>query len=184
MSVQRRYTSADLEAMPYDEWHRYEIIDGELFVSSAPSWNHNRAANQLMRALENWDDAHGLGEACLVPGVIFADDDNVIPDLVWVSREKLERGLDAAGHLTVAPDIVVEVLSPGSDNARRDRVAKFGLYARQGVQEYWLVDPARRIVEVFRHDGRTLELVASLSGDDALTSPLLPGFACPLRRLW
>jgi Uma2 family endonuclease len=63
-------------------------------------------------------------------------------------------------------------------------VAKFGLYSRQGVQEYWLVDPALRIVEVFRHDGRTLELVASLSGDDALTSPLLPGFVCPLSHLW
>jgi Uma2 family endonuclease len=184
MSVQRRYTSADLEAMPYDEWHRYEIIDGELFVSSAPSWNHNRAAKRLCTALDNWGDETGLGEAMHVPGLIFTDDNNVIPDLVWVSREKLDRGLDGAGHLTVAPDIVVETLSPGPDNARRDRVAKFGLYSRQGVQEYWLVDPALRIVEVFRHDGRALELVASLSGDDALTSPLLPGFACPLSRLW
>lgn len=184
MSVQRRYTSADLEAMPYDEWHRYEIIDGELFVSSAPSWNHNRALRRLATALDNWDDETGLGEANPAPGVIFSDDDNVIPDLVWVSRAKLDGGFDRAGHLTVAPDIVVEVLSPGSDNARRDRVAKFGLYAQQGVQKYWLVDPALRIVEVFRHNGRTLELVASLSGDDALTSPLLPGFACPLSRLW
>jgi Uma2 family endonuclease len=184
MSVQRRYTSADLDAMPYDEWHRYEIIDGELFVSSAPSWKHNRAATRLSTALTNWGDGTGLGEAMHVPGVIFTDDNNVIPDLVWVSASRLEHGLDGAGHLTIAPDIVVEVLSPGSDNARRDRMLKLNLYARQGVQEYWLVDPALHVIEVFRHDGRTLELVASLAGEDAITSPLLPGFACSLRRLW
>jgi len=184
MSVQRRYTSADLEAMPYVEGLRYEIIDGELHVTTAPSWHHNRAGSQIWRALENWNDETGRGEASEVPGVIFTDDNNVIPDVVWISRARLEGALDAAGHLTVAPDLVVEVLSPGADNERRDRILKMGLYARQGVEEYWLVDPALHIVEVFRHDGRTLELVATLSGDDALTSPLLPGFSCPLRRLW
>jgi len=153
-------------------------------VASAPSWNHNRAARRITTALDNWGDETGLGEVMHVPGVIFTDDNNVIPDLVWVSQAKLERGLDAAGHLTVAPDIAVEVLSPGAENERRDRALKLRLYARQQVQEYWLVDPALRIVEMFRHDGRTLELVATLSGDDALTSPLLPGFVCPLRRLW
>jgi len=184
MSVQRRYTSADLERMPHDEWYRYEIIDGELFVSSAPSWTHNRAARRLTTALDNWGDETGLGEVNPVPGLIFTDYNNIIPDLVWISGSRLERGLDGAGHLTVAPDLVVEVVSPGSDNARRDRILKLGLYARQGVEEYWLVDTALRIVEVFRHNGRTLELVATLSGDDALTSPRLPGFSCPLRRLW
>jgi Uma2 family endonuclease len=153
-------------------------------VSSAPSWNHNRAANQVWRALEDWNDETGLGQANTVSGVIFTDDNNVIPDVVWISRARLESGLDAAGHLTVAPEIVVEVLSPGADNQRRDRAEKLSLYSRQRVQEYWLIDPSLRLVEVFRHDGRTLELVATLSGDDALTSPLLPGFSCPLARLW
>jgi Uma2 family endonuclease len=79
---------------------------------------------------------------------------------------------------------VVEVLSPGSENEQRDREIKLGLYSRQRVQEYWLVDWRQRTVEVYRHNGRTLQLVATLSGDDALTSPLLPGFSCPLLRLW
>jgi Uma2 family endonuclease len=184
MSVQRRYTSADLESMPHVEGLRYEIIDGELHVTTAPSWDHNRAANQIWRAFEDWNDGTGLGQSGTTPGVIFAEDNNVIPDVVWVSRARLDAGLDRAGHLTVVPEIVVEVLSPGSDNERRDRVLKLNLYARQGDNEYWLVDPALRIVEVFRHDGRALELVATLSGDDALTSPLLPGFSGPLRRLW
>jgi Uma2 family endonuclease len=184
MSVQRRYTSADLEALPYVEGLRYEIIDGELHVSSAPSWDHNRAARRLSTALDNWGDETGLGECMPVPGVNFTNDNNVIPDLVWVSRATLETGLDAAGHLVVAPEIAVEVLSPGTDNERRDRALKLSLYSRQRVREYWLIDPSLRIVEVFRHDGRTLELVATLAGDDALASPLLPGFSCPLARLW
>ena len=184
MSVQRRYTSADLEAMPYNEWHRYEIIDGVLYVTSAPSLRHQRAAKRITSALDNWDEETGLGETMPTPGVIFSDDNNVIPDLVWISNERLRTGSDSAGHLTRAPELVVEILSPGSDNVQRDRETKRALYSRQKVQEYWLVDWRLRIVEVYRHDGRALELVATLSGDDALTSPLLPGFSCPLRRLW
>jgi hypothetical protein len=55
MSVQRRYTSADLELLPDVEGTRYEIIDGELFVSKQPDWHHQRACSQLVRALENWN---------------------------------------------------------------------------------------------------------------------------------
>jgi len=184
MSVQRRYTSADLEAMPYVEGLRYEIIDGVLYVTSAPSFRHQRASNQLSTALTNWSNDTGLGETFPTPGVIFSDDDNVIPDIVWISDDRLRTGSDSAGHLTVAPELVVEVLSPGSENEQRDREIKLGLYSRQRVQEYWLVDWRQRTVEVYRHDGRTLQRVATLSGDVALTSPLLPGFSCPLRRLW
>jgi Uma2 family endonuclease len=184
MSVQRRYTSADLELLPHVEGTRYEIIDGELHVSSQPSWNHQRAGSQIWRAFEDWNDESGLGQATEAPGVIFAEDNNVAPDVVWISRARLNGALDSAGHLTVAPEIIVEVLSPGSANVRRDRDLKLGLYSRQRVQEYWLVDCRLRIVEVFRHNGRALEPVARLTEDAVLTTPLLPGFSCPLERLW
>jgi Uma2 family endonuclease len=184
MSVQRRYTSRDLEHLPHVEGTRYEIIDGELHVSKQPSWDHQRASDRICRALGNWDDAAGLGEAAQAPGVIFAEDDDVAPDIVWISKGSLEGGLDSAGHLLVAPELVVEVLSPGSTNVRRDRVSKLDLYSRQGVQEYWIVDCRRRTVEVFRRNGASLERVATLADDDVLTSPLLPAFALPLRRIW
>ncbi len=76
MSVQRRYTSRDLELLPHVEGTRYEIIDGELHVSSQPSWNHQRTCGQIWRALENWNDATGLGEAAEAPGLIFAEDND------------------------------------------------------------------------------------------------------------
>jgi Uma2 family endonuclease len=91
---------------------------------------------------------------------------------------------DDAGHLRAAPELVVEVLSPGAANERRDREKKLALYSRQGVEEYWIVDWRARAVEVHRREGAALRLAATLRDDDQLTSPLLPGFACPISQLW
>ncbi len=79
---------------------------------------------------------------------------------------------------------MVEVLSPGSANERRDRVLKLALYSRQDVQEYWIVDCRLRRVQVYRRAGSALDPVSTLTDDDTLTTPLLPGFSCPVRRLW
>ena len=73
------------------------------------------------------------------PGLIFADDDDVAPDVVWISRERLAGTLDQTGHLHTAPELVVEVLSPGSVNERRDREVKLKLDAAKLIffpQEY------------------------------------------------
>jgi Uma2 family endonuclease len=72
----------------------------------------------------------------MTPGLIFSDTDAVIPDVVWVSHERLARLEDEAGPLRGAPELVVEVLSPGALNERRDREAKRKLYSAYGVQEY------------------------------------------------
>ena len=184
MTTAFRFTTRDLEAMPAIEGVRYEIIDGELYVSTAPHWGHQRATAMLTVALITWSEANGLGEAMPTPGLVFPGDQNVIPDLVWISKTRLSGGLDEAGHLTVAPELVVEVLSPGSSNEFRDRAVKLDLYSRLGVSEYWIVDWRARLVEVYRQLGAELRRVATLTGDDTLTSPLLPGFACPIARLW
>ena len=118
-----RWKSADLELLP-DNGNRYEIIDGELFVTRAPHWNHQKVITKLIQSLGNWSIQHNLGEVVTAPGLIFTDDDNVIPDLVWISSDRLARMLDESGHLSGAPDLVVEVLSAGSDNERRDREVK------------------------------------------------------------
>ena len=184
MSVQRRYTSRDLDSLPDIEGIRYEIIDGELHVSKQPTWRHQRACNRICTALTNWSDETGRGEAIPAPGVIFAEDDDVAPDAVWISKERFEDALDEAEHLRKTPELVVEVLSPGRRNEQRDRESKLALYSRQGVSEYWIVDCWLRAVQVYRRDGDKLTLIATLVDDDALTSPLLPGFSLPLRRLW
>lgn len=184
MTTAFRFTTRDLEAMPEIEGVRYEIIDGELYVSTAPHWGHQRASSMLTAALVPWSESSRLGEAMPTPGLVFPGDQNVIPDLVWISAARLSGSLDDAGHLTVAPELVVEVLSPGPSNEFRDRAIKLDLYARLGVDEYWIVDWRARLVEVYRRLGAELQRVSTLSNTDVLTSPLLPGFACPIARLW
>jgi Uma2 family endonuclease len=180
-----RWTSADLEALPdpLDDT-RYEIIDGELFVAHQPSLVHQYACGQLYAAIEAWSELTGLGLAVIAPGVIFAEDDNVAPDVVWISRERLRTAVGADRKLHEAPELIVEVLSPGPSNESRDRHAKFKLYARRGVQEYWIVDPLRRRAELFRREGPTFNVAEVLPAEASLHSPLLPGFTHPLAKLF
>jgi Uma2 family endonuclease len=171
-----RWKATDLELLP-DNGNRYEIIDGELFVTRAPHWDHQNAILNLSFVLVAWSRKTGLGKVSVAPGVIFTDDDNVIPDLVWISTDRLARVLDESGHLLAAPELIVEVLSAGTDNERRDREVKRKLYAIRGVQEYWIVDWRRQQIEIFRRDKDGLPLVATLLSSDVLSSPLLPDFA-------
>ncbi len=178
-----RWTTADLELFP-DDGKRYEIIDGELFVTRAPHWRHQEICVKIATQLENWSSETGLGKPAFGPGIIFSDADNVIPDVVWVSNERLEELLDEAGHLTGAPELVVEVLSFGGDQERRDRELKLKLYSVQGVREYWICDRQQRKVEVYRRENAVLKLAATFFSEDNLTSPLLPGFSCPVERFF
>jgi Uma2 family endonuclease len=175
MHQSTRWQSADLELLP-DNGNRYEIIDGELLVTRAPHWDHQNAILNLSVALVTWSRSSGLGRVSVTPGLVFTDDDNVIPDLVWISTDRLARVLDESGHLLAAPELVVEVLSAGTDNERRDREVKRKLYAIRGVQEYWIIDWRRQQIEIFRRDSNALPLVATLFSSDVLTSPLLPNF--------
>ena len=180
----KRWTVADVEALPYDEWHRYEIIDGELFVSTAPGNDHQYTCAQSIIALGNWNNETGLGVVLVGPGVIFSDTDAVQPDVVWVSREQL-TAIEKNRHLHGAPELVIEVLSPGAANLRRDLEVKLRLYSQRGVKEYWAIDGRLETVRVYR-PGTTGELVlaATLGRDETLTSPLLPGFALVIARLF
>ena len=184
MSISRRYTSADLDQLPDVEGTRYEIIDGELHVSKQPHWEHQYACHRAAYALEQWNERTDPGLVVPAPGLIFADDEDVAPDVVWISRERLARVEDEAGHFRAAPELVVEVLSPGSANERRDRQVKLALYSRQGVEEYWIVDWRARAVKVYRRAGETLPPVPTLGSDAVLMSPLLPDFACPVSSFW
>ncbi|HSO76867.1 MAG TPA: Uma2 family endonuclease, partial [Blastocatellia bacterium] len=105
--------------------------------------------------------------------------------VVWTSNKRLPSVLADDGRLHDAPELVVEVLSPGSVNERRDREAKLQLYSRRGVSEYWIVDWRLRSIDVYRRDQAQLHyIVATLSENDQLESPLLPGFSCLVAQLF
>ena len=181
-SEEMKFTSADLLLLP-DDGKQYEIIEGELYVSKQPNWHHQYACTKILQALENWNDQTGLGVANNAPGLIFADDDDVAPDVIWVSHERLSAILGEDGKLHAAPELVIEVSSPGWQNQQRDRQTKLKLYSRRGVQEYWIVDWQQQTVELYRRSGFRLKLIATLLRTDRLTSPLLPGFSLQVTDL-
>lgn len=170
-----RWTSSDLELLP-DDGSRYEIINGDLFVTRAPHWKHQDAITNLCTYLTLWTKKNQQGKILSTPGFIFADEDNVIPDLVWISNEKLLVSVDASGHFTDAPELVIEVLSQTPKDIQRDRQAKLKLYSRVGVQEYWIVDWQKQTVEIYRRSQARLELICTLFAADELTSPLFADF--------
>jgi Uma2 family endonuclease len=167
-------TVADLDACP-DDNNRYELIEGELFVSRAPGIPHQRIVLKLEIAISEYLRNHPIG--ILVPGAgaIFSDYDAVIPDLAFVLNERWGQVVTGE-KFTGALDLVIEIISMGAENRRRDQLVKRQLYAKYGVAEYWIVDPENRLVEVYRlHDNR-LESAATLRNEEEIATPLLPGF--------
>ena len=176
-------TTDDLIALPDDDGHTYELIEGELIVSSAPTVTHQRVSRNLTTELHNYLAGTPIGEVLPAPGVIFDRHNGVIPDIVFLTNEQLER-VGAESHIKFAPALAVEVVSPGRENARRDRVRKLRVYSKFGVGEYWVADPEARTVEIYRPAGGALVLAATVGGDGEITSLLLPGFACKASRVF
>jgi Uma2 family endonuclease len=179
-----RWTVDDLDALPDEEGVHYEIIDGELYMTHSPHFEHDAVAGNIHAELRAWSLVSKLGRSSPGAGLVLDPINAVEPDAVWISHARFQAGLDAAGHLTLAPELAVEVLSPGRDNEQRDREEKLAFYSRWGVEEYWIVNWRTQTVEVYRRDGGTLRLAATLGAGDELKSPLLPGFACPVARLF
>jgi Uma2 family endonuclease len=178
-----RWTSADIELLPEDG-KQYEIIDGELFMSRQPDWHHQRACLRAALLLEIWNEQNGNGKVNFAPGVIFADDADVAPDVVWISNERLAVALEKDGKLHYAPELVIEVLSFTGNNERRDREAKLKLYSRREVLEYWLLDWRKKEVEIYRRKRGKLAPTATLTAKDTVTTPLLKGFSCKVADLF
>ena len=174
-----RLTNADVETMP-DDGTRYELIDGELFMSASPSFFHQTVAMKIGFAFGLYLREHPIGEIVAGVGVIFDDHNGVIPDLVFATNERMRSAL-ASGRFQSAPEIVIEILSPGHSNARRDRHIKRSLYAARGVDEYWIVDPESHSLELHRRNAAgDLILETNLLHRDILTTPVLPGFSVPI----
>lgn len=180
-----RWTSADLDLLPDDgNGKRYEIIDGELYVSKPTDWRHQHVCGEIGFALHEWNDKSGAGHLSIAPGVIFSQYDDVAPDVVWINNSRFSALLGKDGYLHGAPDLIAEVLLPGVEHERRDREAKLDLYSRRGVREYWIVNWGSRELEVYRREQTQLRLVDILDESDTLETPLLAGFTCPVRNLF
>jgi len=174
----RKLTYKDFVHFP-DDGRRHELIDGKHYVTPPPNLRHQRLVQQLARALWNYLDLHPIGELFCVPvDCVLSFFDIVEPDLLIIAND--QTAIVTKRNLRGAPALVVEINSPST--SRRDRREKRDLYTREGVREYWIIDPDANTITVFR---RTPEgefpVVATLHATaDSLTTPMLPGFALDL----
>ena len=179
-----RFTYADFLCFP-DDGKRHEIIDGVHYVTPSPLTVHQRLVGRLYFAIELYLRANpGAGEVFLAPfDVVLSNWDVVEPDLLLVAAN--QRDILTDKNVQGPPALVIEVLSRGT--RRRDETIKRRLFDRVGVREYWLVDPDRDVIRIFRRaEGGAFTSAVTLARQDqaVLTTPLLPGFSLALSELF
>jgi Uma2 family endonuclease len=181
----RPWTYADLVALPEDQL-RHELIDGEHVVTPSPGTPHQLILWNLTELLAPYLRANPVGTALAGPfDVKLALFTVLVPDLVYFTTERFARVVNDR-HATAAPDLVVEILSPGT--RRRDKGRKRVIYDREGVCEYWIVDPEAESIMALRRPradaGLTRVTTWTLEANGALESPLFPGLRLPLRDVF
>ena len=175
-----RLTYEDFRQLP-DDGKRYELIRGRVHLSPAPSIKHQCVAGNLDRSLGPFVVKNQLGELLVAPlDVRLSEDTALQPDLVFVSRQRLE--IIQENFIDGAPDLVVEILSPST--AAHDRATKLNLYAQAGVPAVWLMDPLAKTVEVLKLQGNKYLVDSVFAGRQTFTSALFPGWEIALDELF
>ncbi len=168
---QGSWTYDDYAALPEDG-HRYEIVNGVLVMAPAPSPEHQEIVLEIAACLRTHVKLAGLGRVFPAPVDVDLGSKNVFqPDVVVVLNAHLDRV--AAKKIVGAPDLVVEVVSPGS--GVMDRIAKYAVYARAGIPEYWIVNPLRETIEVFVLEDGEYHSLGVFQRQDMLPSRVVPG---------
>jgi Uma2 family endonuclease len=172
-------TYEDYRKLP-DNGTRKEILGGELFVTPAPTPRHQHVVAAMFVALKTHIDARRLGETLASPiDVVLSPTDVAQPDIVFIAEQRRDIIGEAAIH--GAPDLVIEVLSPGT--AAIDRGRKMQAYARATVPEYWIVDPDAHVIEIYHLEGGIYRLAARVERG-AWQPPLFTGLVITLDTLW
>lgn len=173
-----------VDTRPGSDINHYELIDGRIVMTPPAGWTHGRVEIRLARLLDEHVTRHKLGVAFgSSTGYDLPSGDTVEPDASFVSAERFAAHPPRSANefLRVVPSLVAEILSPGT--AKRDRTEKKAIYARNGVDEYWIVDTRDKAVTVFRlceggcDEGRTFR-----SG--TVRSQVLPKLRVRIRELF
>lgn len=179
-----RFSYEDYKSLPESMEKRYELLDGEIKMVPAPTTKHQFVSRNVEFMLHGFVREHGLGYILDAPvDVVLGDGDDrevTQPDIIFVERKR--EAIIAETEIQGAPDLVVEVLSPGTE--ARDRGYKKQLYGRYGVREYWIVDPDAETVEVFQTVATSFDLVLRCGIGDKLSSPLFQGLIIELGEVF
>ena len=173
-------TYRDYEALPADG-RRYEIHEGELSVTPAPSPRHQEISGNLNEVLRHHVKTRGLGKVFYAPIDCIPGETSIVqPDLVFLDTNRLslisDRGIEGA------PTLVVEILSPSTTLI--DRSTKRQLYRRYGVPYYWIVDPEARTIEAYSLSEGEYQLVTRAFGSEPVSLPPFPDLSLVPSSIW
>jgi Uma2 family endonuclease len=181
--AQGAWTYEDYLRLP-DDGRRYEIIEGVLYVANAPSYDHQFSVMAFGRQMGNFVVDRNLGIVLNAPFEVHLPGiaKPVQPDVLFITAERQPQS--GTQIFEGAPDLIVEVLSPGS--LRLDQHIKFGAYERAGVREYWIADPKTRSATIYTlpEGGQEYLLLGQFTGDETLHSRVLPGLELAIDSLF
>ena len=174
-----------VENRPMGDINRYELVSGRILIAPPAAWEHAKIEAKVIRILEDFVSKHNLGTVFgSSAGYELPSGDTLEPDASFISRERWSKGPQPrrGQFLKIAPNLVVEILSPAT--ARRDRIEKKRVYESNGVDEYWLVDPHRREITVFHLAGGKYDDGNRFDARQKLRSQVLVGLEVPARLLF
>jgi Uma2 family endonuclease len=178
------FTYADYKSLPESMDRRYELMDGELCMVPAPTTTHQRISRNIEFLLVQYARATGCGEVLNAPvDVVLGESsrrDVVQPDIVFIATAR--ASIVTKTEIVGAPDLVIEILSAGTED--RDRGYKKTLYERVGVREYWIVDPDRQSVDVFRTEAAGFAAPVRHGFTDEIACSAVPGLRVSLRDVF
>ncbi len=175
----RHWTFAELAAELPESNLPIELWDGEVIMSPAPSFFHQRVVARFYKFLDAWVAGRGLGETGIAPiDMVLAPHRATQPDVIFIAKERLSL---IRGSVMGAADLVAEVISP--ESRRRDRIDKRDLYEQHGVREYWLIDPEAETIEVLHLNAGEYQLAGRWRPGEQAQSRLLEGFTVPVSEL-
>ena len=173
------YTYQDYAKLP--EGAPYQLINGKLIMTPAPTIYHQRLAREIFMLLMNFVKHHRLGEMFFSPiDVYLSETETFQPDIIYVSNDRLS--IIGEKKIEGPPDLIIEILSPTT--AYYDLRHKKQIYEKHDVKEYWIVDPIETSVEVFENKNKSFELFKKYDQSGILQSPLLEGLKVSLSKVF
>lgn len=183
--LEKMLTYQEYREMEFDEDDnfRYELLNGILMRKGSPTIEHQRIAGNIYFRMRLFVEEKQVGEVFSAPLDVVLDDHNAPqPDIFFVSKDK-KYILDEEKQVVIGtPDIIIEILSPGS--VKKDRITKKKIYESCKVPEFWIVDPSYRHIEIYKLAGDTYELADFVEESGTLKSTVLAGFELPLHQIF
>ncbi len=178
---QGTWTYQDWLHFPDDGW-KYEVIDGELYMSPPPGTGHQRSSIELAARMYLYAKDNDLGQVLEAPCAVLLPTQPVPlePDIFFIRKEQLH--IIKENQVEGVPDLIIEILSPS--NFQYDRTKKFEIYQEAGVPEYWLVDYRAKTVEVFDLTNEVYVPAGTYGLGDTLTATQLPDFTISVERIF